>query len=238
VPRFAYKALAALAAAALVLFAAACAGTRPAPAPAAPAPQTSHAPQPAPPGEPPSAGPAWSEEGEASWYGGDDGFEGKLTASGEVYDSSRLTAAHRELPLGTLVEVTNVDNGRSVRVRINDRGPFARGRILDVSREAARRLGIIGRGVGRVRVSVVSMGPSPTAVPSGMSWTVQVGSFADPDRARRVADRVRETGRTTYLEPYGGLSRVKVGPFPSREAAASALRELEDAGFEGIVVPK
>ena len=81
---------------------------------------------------PPAAG--WTEEGVASWYGGRDGFEGKPTASGEIYDSSLLTAAHRELPLGSIVEVTNLDNGKAVRVRINDRGPFIAGRIIDLSR--------------------------------------------------------------------------------------------------------
>ncbi|HEX9150251.1 MAG TPA: septal ring lytic transglycosylase RlpA family protein, partial [Thermoanaerobaculia bacterium] len=76
--------------------------------------------------------PGWTEEGVASWYGGRDGFEGKPTASGEIYDSSLLTAAHRELPLGTVVDVTNLDNERTVRVRINDRGPFVFGRVIDL----------------------------------------------------------------------------------------------------------
>ena len=103
----------------------------------------------------------WSEEGMASWYGGGDGFDGKPTASGEIYDASQMTAAHRELPLGTVVDVTNLDNGRSVRVRINDRGPFLKGRILDLSQEAARQLGVIGPGVARVRIDVVSPPSAP-----------------------------------------------------------------------------
>jgi len=220
-----------------IALAAGCATTR---RPAATPPAAVPAPSPTPtsaPASPPSAS-RWSEEGVASWYGGDDGFEGKPTASGEIYDSSQLTAAHRDLPLGTIVEVLNVDNGKRVRVRINDRGPFAKGRIVDLSKEAARQLDLIGSGTGRVRLAVVSPGPTPTPVPSATPWFVQVGSFADPERARRQAERVRATGRDVVLEPYRGLTRVKVGPFATRELAEQNLTALESAGFEGIAVPK
>ena len=88
--------------------------------------------------------PERSEEGLASWYGGGDGFDGKPTASGEIFDGALLTAAHRDLPLGTVVDVTNVATGATVRVRINDRGPFVRGRIIDLSRGAARAIGVGG----------------------------------------------------------------------------------------------
>jgi rare lipoprotein A len=179
----------------------------------------------------------WTEEGLASWYGGDDGFEGKPTASGEIYDSSRLTAAHRDLPLGTVVDVTCLNNGRKVRVRINDRGPFVKGRVIDLSREAARRIEIIGPGVAPVRLVVVAPGIEVAAVsPTGL-WAVQVGSFAERQRADRHAARVREAGFEVYFEPYMGLTRVKVGPVDSRDDAEARLRELEHAGFEGIVVP-
>ena len=93
-------------------------------------------------------------EGMASWYG--PGFAGRLTANGEVFDPSELTAAHRTLPFNTHVRVTNLRNGRSVVVRINDRGPFARGRIIDLSRAAAERVGMIGSGTARVRVEVLN----------------------------------------------------------------------------------
>jgi rare lipoprotein A len=188
------------------------------------------------PVSPADASTGWREEGLASWYGGTDGFEGKPTASGEIYDSSQLTAAHRDLPLGTIVDVTNVDNGKTVRVRINDRGPFIQGRIIDLSHEAAQQIGIIGPGVGPVQLKIVSTGvESEPLSPSGQ-WAVQVGSFADRSRAERQADKLRAGGFTVYFEPYGGLTRVKVGPVESREEAATKLRSLEDAGFEGIVV--
>jgi rare lipoprotein A len=173
----------------------------------------------------------------ASWYGGDDGFEGKPTASGELYDSSQLTAAHRELPLGSVVEVTSLDNGRVVRVRINDRGPFTKGRIIDLSQAAAQEIAMIGTGTARVRLVLVARGIEPTPVPAGTLWAVQVGSFGERPRADRHADRVRAAGFTVYFEPYQGLTRVKVGPLPSRDDAQDTLARLEQAGFEGIVVP-
>ena len=124
----------------LFCFTAACVSSRP---PSAPASGSSESVLPS----------AWSEEGTASWYGGDDGFEGKPTASGEIYDSSLLTAAHRELPLGTLVEVWNPENGKSVQVRINDRGPFLKGRIIDLSSEAFALLAPLPTGVIDVRLT-------------------------------------------------------------------------------------
>ncbi|MBN2798211.1 MAG: septal ring lytic transglycosylase RlpA family protein [Deltaproteobacteria bacterium] len=93
------------------------------------------------------------EVGTASWYGAD--FRGKPTASGEPFRPSHRTAAHRTLPLGTVVKVTRVDTGRSVRVRINDRGPYAKGRIIDLSRRAARRLRMLDEGTARVELRVV-----------------------------------------------------------------------------------
>ena len=137
--------------------------------------------------------------------------------------------------------MTSLDTGKTVRVRINDRGPFVKGRVIDLSRAAAREIGIFGAGTGAVRIAIVEPG-SVAAVeaellsPSGQ-WSVQVGSVAERDRAERHADRLRSTGRTVYLEPYRGLSRVKVGPFDSRRKAEETLAELEQQGFEGIVTP-
>jgi rare lipoprotein A len=178
------------------------------------------------------------QEGVASWYGGSDGFEGKPTASGEIYDSSKLTAAHRELPLGSIVDVTAFESGRSVRVRINDRGPFVKGRIIDLSQEAARQIGLLGRGTGRVGLTLVAQGAEPTPAPPTLPWVVQVGSFANRERAVRQAEKLRAAGKTPFLEPYLGLTRVKVGPYPSRAEALVALGALEAAGFEGIIVPQ
>jgi rare lipoprotein A len=92
-------------------------------------------------------------EGVASWYGED--FNGHLTASGEVYDMYEYTAAHKTLPLGTVVKVTNLENGMSTQVRINDRGPFVEGRVIDLSRTAGRAIGIRGAGTAKVKLEVV-----------------------------------------------------------------------------------
>jgi rare lipoprotein A len=109
-----------------------------------------------PPALPPAGSPRRSfpaQIGKASWYGGE--FHGRRTATGERFDQNRLTAASRTLPLGSRARVTNLDNGRSVEVEITDRGPFARGRILDVSRGAARKLGMVEDGTARVRIEPI-----------------------------------------------------------------------------------
>jgi len=103
----------------------------------------------APPG--PSTG--WTEQGIASWYG--DPFHGRQTSSGETYDMEEMTAAHRTLPFGTVLQVVNLDNGRTVQVRVNDRGPYVDGRVIDVSRRAARELDMVGPGTARVYVTVI-----------------------------------------------------------------------------------
>lgn len=123
------------------------AGSRARATPAAPGPRPTPAPRPVPGA---TLGP---ETGKASWYG--DVHHGKKTASGEAYDMHTLTAAHRTLPFGTRVRVTNVDNGRSVVVRVNDRGPLVGGRIIDLSQAAARALGALGAGVFTVRLEIL-----------------------------------------------------------------------------------
>lgn len=97
---------------------------------------------------------SYAETGIASWYGPN--FHGKYTANGELYDQNALTAAHRTLPLPSVVRVTNLENGRSVKLTVNDRGPFAKGRIIDVSRRSAQLLGFDGKGTARVRVEIVA----------------------------------------------------------------------------------
>jgi len=103
---------------------------------------------------PATSQPTMMETGVASWYGPK--FHGKLTASGEVFNQEKFTAAHQTLPWGSRVKVTNLANGKSVDVRINDRGPFGKGRIIDVSRAAARALGMVGQGITTVRVEWLS----------------------------------------------------------------------------------
>lgn len=98
--------------------------------------------------------------GEASWYG--PGFQGKKTASGEIFDDSKLTAAHKTIPLGSKAKVTNLTNGKSVEVKINDRGPFIDGRMVDLSQAAAKALGMIDRGTARVQIDLLPDAPTMT----------------------------------------------------------------------------
>jgi rare lipoprotein A len=107
---------------------------------------------------PPAAAPiGWSETGVASWYGIP--YDGRRAASGEIFDMRALTAAHRTLPFNTWLEVTNLDNGKRVDVRINDRGPFVGGRIIDLSMGAADRIGMVGAGLAKVRLKVIEPPP-------------------------------------------------------------------------------
>ena len=130
-----------------------------------------------------------TERGLASWYGAD--FAGLPTASGEIFDPGRVSAAHRALPLGTVVDVTNEKNGRTVRVRINDRGPFIAGRIVDLSRAAAEEIGSVVDGVVPVTLTVVSLGSGRrTTLPAGERWT---SPPRPPGPSRRAPSRARRT---------------------------------------------
>ncbi len=204
----------------VLVFAAACAGPRAA-APLAPA----------------AVPVGYEERGEASWYGPP--YHGRPTASGEVYDMDQLTAAHPSLPLGTWVTVENLENGRIVDMRINDRGPFAGGRILDLSRAAARVLGAVGPGVIPVRLRVISL-PGAAPVAPGGTFAVQAGSFAAQDRAIALRDEIRRTWPGAHVTPAGmggrTLYRVRIGGFAARADAQQVARQLATAGYTVIVV--
>jgi rare lipoprotein A len=150
--------------------------------------------------------PLWAvEEGLASWYGGK--FQGRKTASGEVFDTNEFTAAHRTLPFGTRVRVTNLDTGRTTVVRINDRGPFVPGRIIDLSRAAAAAIGMAGSGVARVRVDVLP--PGQGAPPPQRSYTIQLGAFRTRGYAEAMRRRAVTEGFPAKLQDGGeGLHRV------------------------------
>ncbi len=137
------------------------------------------------------------ERGMASWYG--PGFAGRLTANGEIFDPSQLTAAHKTLPFNTLVRVVNEDNGRSVVVRINDRGPFKPGRVIDLSRAGAEAVGMVGSGVARVRLEVLTL-------PDGVVRVAASGGLRDFD----VVSRSHAVGTLFVLEPRVGGGPVVV----------------------------
>jgi len=179
----------------------------------------------------------WSEKGDASWYGHP--YHGRKTASGETYDMYDLTAAHRSLPFGTRVRVRRRDTGQEVVVRINDRGPFIRGRIIDLSYGAAKKIHLDIDGVAPVKITVVEAGgdhwrtdarqPAPTdhvEAPDGCFW-IQVGAFSDGGHASAARRKLEKAGEKALLiEGPGGLERVRCGPWDSREDAMEALDRL------------
>jgi rare lipoprotein A len=176
-----------------------------------------------------------TQEGTASWYG--PGFHGNRTSSGEIYDQNDLTAAHQTLPLGTRVVVTNLQNGRTVEVRINDRGPFAKGRTIDLSYAAARSIGMLGPGTAPVRIEVLG-NEQPQLLAA--AYTIQVGAFADRDNALRLKSSLDKRFDGVYLATQNGLAgryyRVRVGRFKQREQAVAFARTVTPLGFSAIIV--
>lgn len=172
-----------------------------------------------------------AERGIASWYG--PGFDGRRTASGERYKRNAMTAAHRSLPFGTRVQVKNVENGAMVVVKINDRGPFTRGRLIDLSYQAARELGVSISGTAAVEVAV--LGPESNDPPE-TRYTVQVGVFSDPDYAVLLHRELKRTYPEAYVHSDGTWNRVQVGLFTDRDNAEDLRRELAAMGMSAIVV--
>jgi rare lipoprotein A len=173
-----------------------------------------------------------SETGVASWYGHP--YHGRAAANGEIYDMEKLTAAHRTLPFGTLVRVTNLGNAKTVDVRIIDRGPFVAGRIIDLSHAAAVAIDMIGPGVAQVRVDILAF---QRVAPAENWYAVQAGAFQDKDRAERMRQSLeREYGsaRLVMRRGYPVLWRVLVGKKHTEDAAnvlAERIRAEVGSGF-------
>jgi rare lipoprotein A len=188
----------------------------------------------------------YSETGLASWYGRK--FHGRPTASGEPYDMHGLSAAHKTLPLQTWVRVQNLDNGRQMDLRINDRGPFVDGRIIDLSYGAARQLGVVGPGTARVkltalgrRVAAIQPGQPPAYAPMDYAhgnFTFQVGAFKDPANAHRLRDRLAGAYPDVHVKAYfhadhGQLYAVRLGRATSLAEAADYKARLRAGEFPG-----
>ena len=173
--------------------------------------------------------------GTASWYG--PGFHGNRTSSGEIYDQNDLTAAHPTLPLGTRVVVTNLQNGRSVDVRINDRGPFVKGRTIDLSYAAARSIGMLGPGTAPVRIEVLGAERPQLVV---AAYTIQVGAFVDRDNALRLKGTLDKRFDGVYVATQDGEAgryyRVRVGRFKQRDDALAFARAVTPLGISAIIV--
>lgn len=189
------------------------------------------------------------EEGLASWYGSE--FHGKPTACGEPYDMFAMTAAHKTLPLGTYVKVTNLRDGRSTILRINDRGPFVAGRIIDLSCQGAQQIGGLS-GVIPVRVEAVQVA-SEQKVGKNTYWktdpvpsfrygqfTIQIGAFREPSNAQRLKQIMNRTYQDVQIQSvqYGGneLYRVQVGRYADLVLAQQELQQLRQIGFADAFV--
>jgi len=147
----------------------------------------------------------------------------------------KMTAAHRTLPFGTVVRVRNLDSGREADVTINDRGPFVEGRILDLSRAAAEKLGAVGPGVIPVRLEVRRVGDG---MPDEPCWEVQVGAFARPENAERARSNVHAQGFEVRLAPAGGgLTRVRATGLAGRAKALSVASSLAGEFPGAVAVP-
>jgi rare lipoprotein A len=204
----------------------------------------------------------YKERGLASWYGRK--FHNQKTSTGEPYDMYAMTAAHPTLPLPSYARVTNLANGRSVVVRVNDRGPFHPGRIIDLSYAAAHRIGIAQAGSGQVEVESVFASGAPatpatplqtvaasepavaTPIPVGQEaggYVVQLGAFANNVNAQafieHVANQIAPLGVEANVHEDGGLYRVSVGPYPTRDEARRTADRLRAAlGLDSTIKPR
>lgn len=196
------------------------------------------------------------QRGIASWYGRK--FHGRRTSSGEIFDMYAMTAAHKRLPIPSEIEVTNLTNGRHAVVRINDRGPFVRNRIIDLSYAAAKQLGMLGSGTAPVEIRAISHEPlgadgelasavpdaaaaapvGATRAPTKTEFYVQAGAFADSSNAYRLQGRLEaaEFATPVRVERFDGGSstyyRVRLGPLTSRAAAGQLARQLANYGID------
>jgi rare lipoprotein A len=170
--------------------------------------------------------------GIASWYG--DPYHGRRTSNGEIYNKFAMTAAHRTLPFDTMVRVNCLENGKSVKVRINDRGPFVKDRIVDLSYAAAREIDMIGPGSARVRLDVLEVTQNPFPL------SIQAGSFREKKNAENLKKSLQKSHSPVVVKQYdsasGILYRVFAGEYSDETVAKAALKELRNRGYEGLIV--
>ncbi|MGH7795721.1 MAG: septal ring lytic transglycosylase RlpA family protein [Candidatus Binatia bacterium] len=181
-----------------------------------------------------------SQTGIASWYG--PGFHGKATASGAIYNQNDLTAAHQTLPLGTRVMVTHLENGSTTEVTINDRGPFAKGRIIDLSYTAAQAINMVGPGTALVRVDVLDSPVKIQTIRAALDYTLQLGSFTQLENAQQLRDRLAQAFPEVTIAPLRSKDatyyRVHLGTFSSRIDAEEKARQVSQSGYSVIIMEK
>ncbi len=178
--------------------------------------------------------PRGPETGIASWYGNP--YHGRPAANGETYDMEKMTAAHRTLPFGTWVRVTNLGNSKTVDVRIIDRGPFIDGRVIDLSHAAARAIDLIGPGIAQVLLEIIS---APPEMATQELYAIQIGAFQDRDRANHLRDSMEQqfgSARLVLREGRPNLWRVLVGAASNLDDANRLAEEVRARAGEALVV--
>jgi len=176
------------------------------------------------------------QTGKASWYG--PGFEGRLTSSRERFDKNALTAAHRTLPFETIVEVVNTENNKSVEVRINDRGPYAQDRIIDLTKAAAEEINMLDNGVAKVELFLVEAGGTIPENLNRPTYTIQVGEYNLENYAEQFAESIGDGVRIEQRfipDRDRPIFMIYYGNYSSIADAREELKKLEERGFEGLV---
>lgn len=176
----------------------------------------------------------YRETGTASWYGRE--FHGRPTASGETFDMYGLSAAHRTIPLGTLIRVTNLNNSKSITARVNDRGPFVSSRVIELSFGAAREIGFASQGTAPVKIETFG-----TASNSGV-FTVQAAMFSEEENARLLKEKLSQRYEMVTIIPFqsniGRFFRILVGNYQTEEKAERIAAKLTLEGLEPVVLRK
>jgi len=177
---------------------------------------------------------AFHQTGTASWYGKE--FHGRRTANGDLFDMHGLSAAHRTLPLGSLIRVTNLGNNRNITLRVNDRGPFIKSRVIDLSYGAARELGFAAEGTAQVAIERLDELPGTTP------FTVHAAQYVEEENARLLKDRLSAKFETISIIPgatnLGTLYHVEVGIYATEEKAEIVARRVTQEGLEPVVIRK
>ena len=178
--------------------------------------------------------PVWTETGVASWYGPP--YNRRRGANGQIYDQDAMTAAHRTLPLNSLIRVTNLKTGEQAVLHVTDRGPFVPGRVLDLSMASAKALGLYVAGTGQVRIDVFAV---PAPIETGGRWCVQIGAFKDKDEAEKLRSHLSHKYQTANVIEFTGPTGdwVRIRPFrDDKERAVEIAKDLKPSQGEAYLV--
>jgi rare lipoprotein A len=181
----------------------------------------------------------YTEQGQASWYGKK--FHGHLTSNGEIYDMYSMSAAHKTLPIPSYVKVTNLDNNKTAIVRVNDRGPFHAGRIIDLSYAAAYKLDVIKTGTANVAIEVIKVDKPLTTIvkKSDPRYIIQVASSQNEERVRTLSQNLGQSlSVQSFIDSDNGSHRAVLGPFTDYTLTQETLERVKSLGYETAFIKK